>query len=309
MTNLTQDPNYTDYGDYITGLTFDFPEDIHNGANTTDPTTLYRSILSNATDSSITIALIGDFDNIYHLFLSPPDSISPLSGYDLIVSKVAELVIQGAAYGSSFNLDNHNATFAETVLDAWPDSVALTFVGSNIGSQTFFGARLTTELDLAFDPVAYAFNACVGYNVSHKTWDTTAMYYAVRGLDDVYEYNFTSGRVTADNAADTHWVADNETLENALVWKEGGIGNVSFAERLEDILLWQPGEPVPQNLRGLLSCVNARNTSSAVNVTFGNLSTGAVPTTTSTYYSGAGSGRTISIGGWALVIVAGFYVL
>ena len=305
MTNETVDPNWPEFGDYITGLTFDFPEDVRNGANTTEPVILYRSILAAADDASITIVVIGDFDNIYHLFISEADDISPLSGYDLITSKVSELVVQAAAYGESFNLYNHNATFAETVIDAWPETIPLTLVGSNIGGQTFFGARLTTELDLAVNPVAYAFNKSIGYNVTHKTWDATAMYYAIRGLDDVYAFNFTSGRVEADADADTTWVAANETLQNALIWKEGGIGNASFAERLEDILLWQPGEVIPTNLRGLLTCVNGTNTTVASNVS----ATAAVPSATGYQYSGADIGRTMSVAGWAVVMAAGLYVL
>lgn len=209
----------------------------------------------------MTIVVIGELDNLYALLRSGPDVHSPLSGRALIASKVSALAIQAAATGKSYNLDDHNATFAEVVLDTWPATVPMTFIGSNIGSHVRFGARLTTSLDLAVNPVAYAFNASVGYNMSASTWDATAMYYAVRGLDDVYAYNFTSGKVEADANATTTWVDPGlKSRDNALVFREDGIGNVSFAQRLEDILLWQPGEVVPESLKRIAACVNSTQT-------------------------------------------------
>jgi hypothetical protein len=141
-------------------------------------------------------------------------------------------------------------------LNGWPSTVKLTFVGDNIGNNVKFGAKLTTQLSLATNPVAYAFNKSVGYNVTHSTWDATAMYYAIRGLDDVYAYNFTTGSVIADSNALTTWNVSNTatSAQNAIVFKNGGIGNDSLADRLESILLWQPGTPIPNALVAVSKC-------------------------------------------------------
>jgi len=222
---------------------------------------MYRTLLATASDNSVTIACIGTMDNLYRLILSGPDSISPLSGMQLITRKVYEMAVQANAYGESFNRDNHNTTFAQIVLNSWPSSVKLTFIGDNIGNNVKFGAKLTTELDLATNPVAYAFNKSVGYNVTHSTWDATAMYYAIRGLDDVYAYNFTSGSVVADSDALTAWNVSNTatSTQNAVVFKNGGIGNDSLSERLESILLWQPGTPIPSALTAIAGCPVSNN--------------------------------------------------
>jgi hypothetical protein len=243
-------------------LTLNFPEDVRNGANTSEPVVMYRTLLAAASDSSVTIACIGTMDNLYRLILSGPDAISPLSGIELITTKVYEMAVQANAYGESFNLDNHNTTFAETVLNSWPSTVKLTFVGDNIGNNVQFGAKLTTQLDLATNPVAYAFNTSVGYNVTHSTWDATAMYYAIRGLDDVYAFNFTSGSVVADSNALTIWNTSNTAIstQNAVIFKNNGIGNDSLSERLENILLWQPGTPIPSALTAVAKCPASNTT-------------------------------------------------
>jgi hypothetical protein len=223
-------------------------------------------------------------DNMFHLIQSQADDISPLTGYELIESKVHEMALQAAAYGSSFNLYNHNTTFAQVVLDNWPTEVNITLIGSNIGGNTFFGSRLTTELDLSVDTVAYAFNKSVGYNTTHKTWDATAVYYAVRGLDDVYSYNFTHGEVRAEADADTYWNFNSSlTNQNAVVFAEGGIGNASFAARLEEILLWSPGEAAPNEVKSQTLCVSGSN-STTPNAT----RTGSLPSPT--FYSFTGTG-------------------
>jgi hypothetical protein len=274
---------------------------------------LYRKYLSEAADKSVTVVIIGEMDNIYELMLSPADSYSPLNGTELISAKVAELAIQAAGVGKSFNLYDHNTTYAEVVLNTWPADVPMTFIGSNIGGITFFGARLTTELDLSTNPVAYSFNHSVGYNTTHKTWDATAMYYAIRGLDDVYAFNFTSGEVEADVNATTSWV-DNGLMsgDNGLIFAAGGIGNVSFAERLEDILLWEPGNAIPTNLAKIATCIQSSTTTVSANSTSTTLVAGtatgtvAAPTYT-TAFVGSATQHSFTNGMVAVVFAAAGY--
>lgn len=210
-------------------------------------------------------------DNLYHLIISQPDSISRLSGFQLISQKVTEMVVQADPSGQSFNLINHNYTFAETVLNNWPSTTKLTFVDDGVAGDVNIGQRLTSQLDLGpgqpGNPVAYAFNTSVGYNITWRVWDATAMYYAVRGLDDVYSYNFTSGTVIAQTNTNTtwdfnqtHYSATGVDEQNALIFNKNGIGNASFAERLENLLLWQPGEAIPSDLRREVGCENGTDT-------------------------------------------------
>lgn len=228
-------------------------------------------------------------DNLYHLILSESDSISPLSGSQLISQKVSELVVQANPFGQSFNLINHNYTFGETVLNNWPSDTKLTFADDDVAGNLWLGQRLTTELNLGpglpGNPVAYAFNTSVGYNITWRVWDTAAVYYAIRGLDDVYSYNFTSGTVFAEPDTNTTWNFNETHLsttgadeQNALIFSEGGIGNASLAQRLESILLWQPGEDVPEELRREVGCGNGTGTIGSNGTTSGTSVTSASPT-------------------------------
>ncbi|KAI1392518.1 uncharacterized protein F4822DRAFT_391297 [Hypoxylon trugodes] len=243
--NLTQWPDFPEYGDYLTGLTYNFTEDIRDGTNTPDPVSSYRYLLSISSNSSIILAVIGFFDNLYHLLHSGPDSISPLTGAELLTSKVAELVVQANDVGYSYNTDYHNATFAQYVLNWWPGN--LTFASDDVGENTLIGSRITTELNVTTNPVGYALRKNIGYGETHYVWDAVAVYYAVCGLDDVFSWKYPAGgHVRLNGSAYATW--ENGTgkgtgLQNSIEFR---VPNTTFAERLEDTLLWEPGQRVPE---------------------------------------------------------------
>ncbi|KAL9621559.1 MAG: hypothetical protein Q9160_003951 [Pyrenula sp. 1 TL-2023] len=170
----TIDTEYPSYREYLTGLTYNFPEDIKDGSNTTTPIRLYRQLLSQAPHNSVTITAIGFLNNLYDLLHSQSDDITNLNGFELVREKVAELVVQGNPTGSSFNFLRYNATYAEYVLTKWPGRI--TFVPDAIGDSVYIGRRLTTELDINVHPVAYSFATCIGINQTHQAWDGKCFY-------------------------------------------------------------------------------------------------------------------------------------
>ncbi|KAI1379948.1 hypothetical protein F4677DRAFT_408097 [Hypoxylon crocopeplum] len=245
--NLTQWPDHPEFGDYLTGLTYNFTEDVRDGTYTPDPVSSYRYLLSTSADNSITIAVIGFFDNMYHLLNSGPDQISPYTGAELLSSKVHEIVVQVNDVGWSYNTESSNATFAEVFLNWWPGK--LTFASDEVGENTIIGTRITTELDVTRNPLGYALRANIGYGVKHPVWDAVAVYYAVCGLDDVFYWKYPhGGRVSLNGSAYASWEnATDDTegpgLQNSIEFK---VPNTTFAARLENTLLWEPGQHVPK---------------------------------------------------------------
>ncbi|KAI1779250.1 hypothetical protein F4818DRAFT_403846 [Hypoxylon cercidicola] len=244
--NLTTWPDYPEYGDYLTGLTLNFTEDVRDGAKTPDPVAAYRFLLSTSADNSITIAAIGFYDNLFLLMHSGPDAISPLTGAELLATKVKELVVQANEVGFSYNTGSHNPAFAQAVLNWWPGR--LTFASDDVGENTRIGHRITTELNTTTNPLGYALRTNIGYNQSHYVWDAVAVYYAVCGLDDVFHWKYErGGRVTLNASAIAAWQSANATgygLQNSIQF---AMPNTTFADRLEDMLMWEPKQPVPTN--------------------------------------------------------------
>ncbi|KAI2611827.1 hypothetical protein GGR54DRAFT_616916 [Hypoxylon sp. NC1633] len=202
--NMTQWPEYPEFGDYVTGLTYNFTEDVRDGTNTPDPVSSYRYLLSTSADKSIIIAMIGFFDNMYHLLHSGPDQISPHTGAELLSSKVSELVVQANDVGLSYNTNTHNCTFAQVFLNWWPGK--LTFASDDVGDSTYIGRRITTKLDVRTNPLGYALRANIGRSATHQVWDAVAVYYAVCGLDDVFRWKYPrGGRVSLNASAYASW--------------------------------------------------------------------------------------------------------
>ena len=71
---------------------------LQEAAETPKPVDLYRQILNGAQDDSITVVSIGFFDNLAGLLDSKPDAYSNLTGEELIITKVKDLVIMGGDY-------------------------------------------------------------------------------------------------------------------------------------------------------------------------------------------------------------------
>ena len=213
------------------------------------------------------------FTTIYSFLQSRGDEISPPSGLELVTLKVAELVILADSNqndGNSFNLQGHNTTYAATVLNGWPG--LLTIVPDQIGNQVHLGTRLTTEVNITANPIAFAFNTSIGFNQTHQVWDgqwsqpyfnsdphhlgvyggltllltltaATLMYYVALGIDQVYIYRSSNGRLTVSPLGKTTWDSKTKSpLQRSLAL---AVDNTSFAQRLEDILLWKPDHDLP----------------------------------------------------------------
>ncbi|KAI1404757.1 hypothetical protein F4819DRAFT_446240 [Hypoxylon fuscum] len=243
--NLTQWPDHPEFGDYLTGLTYNFKEDVRDGANTPDPVSSYRYLLSTSANNSITIAVIGFYNNMFQLMNSGPDQLSPLTGAELLVSKVREIVVQANDVGLSYNTGTFDPQYAAAFLNWWPG--ALTFASDEVGANTLLGARLTTERDPASNPLSFAFAANVGVGRTHPVWDAVAVYYAVCGLDDAFRWKYAhGGRATLDGEAFATWEdgsAETPGTQNSIQFVGS---NETFAERLEGVLLWEPGHKVPR---------------------------------------------------------------
>ncbi|KAF3044924.1 hypothetical protein E8E11_006790 [Didymella keratinophila] len=191
--NTTRSPTFPQENESVTGLADKFPQDICDGSNTTDPVLLYRRLLASSPDNSVTIANIGFYDNLYHLLHSRPDGISPLSRPKLIKKKVVEHVGQGNPNGTSFYFEVNGPKYAQHVLTHWPGRII--YVPDAIGSTVYFGSRLSTELNVTTHPVAYAAVTSIGIGNVHQIWDSTAIYYAVLGLDDIYNVERSQGKI------------------------------------------------------------------------------------------------------------------
>ncbi|KAK0670687.1 inosine-uridine preferring nucleoside hydrolase-domain-containing protein [Cercophora samala] len=174
-----------------------------------DPVELYRKVLSEAPDQSVTIASIGFFDNLSGLLNSSSDMYSSLSGPDLIAAKVTELVIMGGQYpsGYEYNFWGGNPSLTAHVVNTWKGS-PITFSGFEMGENVTSGLRLINE-GPRDDPVKAAY-VYYGYATARPSFDPLTVLYAMEGLGDLFEFGAEYGYNHVEQNGSNTWIYDKE---------------------------------------------------------------------------------------------------
>lgn len=167
-----------------------FPMQITNDT-APESTALYRRLLHEAPDNSVTIVVIGGQPCVYELLRSEADyegdgSVNK-TGAELAAAKVHELVLMAANFADPNHREWNvilDVEAARTVARDWPTRVV--YSGFEIGHVIQTGGRLR---DADTNPVAMSYKLYRGTEGgqgvigNRSSWDQTAAYYAVRGLE------------------------------------------------------------------------------------------------------------------------------
>ncbi|TGJ80576.1 hypothetical protein E0Z10_g8170 [Xylaria hypoxylon] len=171
-----------------------------------DPVALYRKVLAEAEDATVTIASIGFLENLSGLLNSTSDSYSNLNGRELVARKVSELVIMGGSYpfGREFNFWGSNASITAHVVSTWEGRMV--FVGDEVGKHVKSGGRLMSEGPNS-DPVrmAYIYHS---YCTPRPSWDPLTVSYAISGLTDLFEFGNEYGYNHIEIDGANRWIWD-----------------------------------------------------------------------------------------------------
>ena len=176
-------------GPYVGDLIRNWEPIITEHSMVPDAVEVYRRALTAAADRSVVLAAIGFPTNVMALLRSPADSISALSGRELIEQKVKQVVWQGGWYDSpvlsvprkgngkqTFNWNcggewyNHSGCYgsAREAVGGMPPSVQKIF--SDVGDDVWTGSRLSWCAPLR-NPCRQAFIDYLGFGNARPSWD------------------------------------------------------------------------------------------------------------------------------------------
>ena len=163
---------------------------------------VYRRVLANQPDGSVTIVAVGFTNNLDDLLRNDPE---------LVAKKVKELVIMCYLDGDSFNLVRHNLQNASlNILYNWPTPIVLSPPGPQV--MTGPGLKDTPEEN----PVREAYYKFFGNKFEGRSsWDQLAVLYSIRGAEGYF----------------TKKTTDTGTFSNGYVWKLKS-GRHSYLEEL-----------------------------------------------------------------------------
>jgi pyrimidine-specific ribonucleoside hydrolase len=186
-------------------ITARYPHDIINNEQAEDATKLYRKILSQQPDKSVTIITVGFLTNMANLIESKADQYSKLNGIDLIRKKVKQLVSMAGAFpkGREYNVHVHAAA-SKIVAEKFPAPII--FSGVEIGMRLFTGIPLINS-EIKNSPVKDVFSISIamsnGDRNGRMSWDQTAVLIAVRGYEKYF--NLEQGRMTVNPDGSNGW--------------------------------------------------------------------------------------------------------
>ena len=171
--------------------------------------TLYRKLLSQAEDASVTIVSVGFSTNLALLLDTKADEYSPLSGRELIEKKVKRLVamaghMENPKY-AEYNVVNDVAA-CQRVFAEWPTPIVIS--PFELGLQVRYPAQ-SIEHDFTWTrhhPIVDSYKAYLEKMEDRPTWDLTAVLYAV---DPRQFFNFSpAGRIAVIDEGYTHFTQD-----------------------------------------------------------------------------------------------------
>ena len=215
----------------------DYPHNLKSGNDARNAVTLYRMILADQPDNSVTIVAVGWLTNMADLLDSPPDKYSPLDGKELVAAKVKELVSMGGVWPNTQGQGDYNFKMdrpaANKVIEKWPGEIMFT----GLGEDVMTGSRLVVETDAANPVSAFYKNFFKVNKVSNRpSWDLIAVLYAVRGLSD-YFTAVSDGHCITKQDSDNKWEPGRHKNHSYLVYK---MPQAKLAEIIENLLLTQP---------------------------------------------------------------------
>lgn len=186
-----------------------FPHKIKRNNQVPDAVDLYREILAQQADNSVTIITVGFLTNIAALLQSPPDQFSSLSGKALVEKKVKRLVSMAGKFpsGLEFNIEE-DAKAAQYVFKHWKKPVL--FSGFEIGHKIKTGLPLIHNEQIQNSPVKEVYRISVPQAKEdadgRMSWDQTAVLVAIRGHKPYYKLQ--KGTVLIHEDGENSWDAN-----------------------------------------------------------------------------------------------------
>jgi inosine-uridine nucleoside N-ribohydrolase len=185
-----------------------YPHDGKMTSHVPDAVEVYRRTLAEMADSTVTIVTVGFLTNLSNLLRSGPDSLSPLSGKELISRKVIRLVSMAGKFprGKEFNVFS-DLKSSKYVFENWPTEII--FTGFEIGSKIFTGLRLVNS-DTRNNPVKDIYRISIHLSEGDKkgrmSWDQTAVLIAVYGTNGFFD--IMRGRIIINDDGSNSWEED-----------------------------------------------------------------------------------------------------
>lgn len=185
-----------------------FKGSISDYSNLPNSTELYRKILSQQPDTSVTIISVGFSTNLSRLLNSGPDKFSNLKGTNLVSKKVKLLSVMAGSFDKTpmkeYNVVE-DVSAAQITFDQWPSQVIVSpfEVGNKI---TYPASSIENDFNwTSHHPLVTAYKSYLSMPYSRPTWDLTSVLYAIEGSNGFFSKS-GAGKVKVNDEGYTSFV-------------------------------------------------------------------------------------------------------
>ncbi len=229
--NLKDSQHWTDT------LIAKYPHTIKRNSDVPDAVEVYRKILSEQPDNSVTVITVGFLTNIANLLNTSGDKYSPLTGKDLVKRKVKLLVSMAGGFPSFREYNIFNDTKSSiTALENWPTPVI--YSGFEIGSKIKTGLPLVLNTTITNDPAKDVFKICIPMSAQDSegrmSWDETAVLVGVLGHEPYF--NLHPGKIKINSEGKNDW---DETAKGQYYLEQKGDPK-KVQDLINDLMMQQP---------------------------------------------------------------------
>ena len=171
---------------------------------------LYRRILAQQPDRSVTIVSVGFSTNLARLLDTPADDYSLLTGKDMVAAKVKLLVVMAGSF-SADSLKEYNIIkdipSAKKVFDQWPGPIVAS--PFEVGRSILYpGASIMNDFNWGLrHPLVEAYKVYLEMPYDRPTWDLTAVLYAAEP-DSTYMTVSEKGMISVTDEGYTFFEPD-----------------------------------------------------------------------------------------------------
>lgn len=172
-----------------------------------DAIQLYRRILSEQPDTSVTIISVGFSSNLAGLLSSPADEYSDLTGKELVKKKVKLLSVMAGSFEGD-KIQEYNVVTdieaAQKVFKEWPGKIVAS--PFEVGAKVEYPAE-SIQNDFSWTdhhPVVIAYKNYLAMPYDRPSWDLTSVLYAVEGKQNYFILS-SPGTISVDNEGYTNF--------------------------------------------------------------------------------------------------------
>ncbi len=188
-----------------------FPRSRNDYTELPEAHVLYRDVLAQQPDNSVTIVSVGFSTNLARLLETPPDDFSPLTGKELVAKKVKLLCTMAGCFNNP-ELYEYNVAkdipAAKKVFDEWPTKLVTSPFEVGIAIN-YPATSIENDFDWApVHPMVEAYKCYLEMPYDRPTWDLTSVLYSVEGPS--YFDISGPGEIEVSDKGATTFTADKE---------------------------------------------------------------------------------------------------